>query len=133
MTTCLYSFTGYAIVTPDGTDHYYTFPIKPNGTPGAGGLIGAGVWPTGAFYIQGVEILAQTTDPTAYAVLGATPPNGDYISRRSLGPGSFERMFPEGKAFLFPNDGAAELHLHAMCAPGKTLIPFVTVFHYPAA
>lgn len=126
----LRSVTGAATSACDGTDHYFKFPPVPPGRPGGGGRVGAGRWPLGAFLIVGVEIVAITDDPNSYAVLGGTQPDGDYISRRVQGAGALDRMFPAGSAFLFPNDGRAELHLHVLCHAGRQHVALVTIFLY---
>ena len=126
----LHSVTVVADSVCDGTDHYFIFPPVPKGRPGGGGRIGANQWPTGQFFIVGIEMLALTNDLGSYAVLGATAPNGDYVSPRVQGPGREAYMFPAGTAFLFPNDGHAEMHVHTMCGRGRQHLALTTFFFY---
>ncbi len=103
-----------------GTDEYLTYPGAP---------IGSGQMPATPFTIVGVDLTNDTDDDSAYAVIGHTGPNGDYVSQKCIGPARLPAlMYPPGYGFAF-DPATDQLHLHWTAQIGCQAHLYATVFY----
>lgn len=105
-----------------GTDNYVVIEQK---------AIGSGRIPERPFTFAGADLAVWTTDPQAYAVLGATlkevEGDRDYVSLKTIGRESRLLLLPADLRFTF--DPAKEsLHLHWQCAKDFWIQLYLTVF-----